>query len=110
MADNAIAVTTLIATGSLTTSSTGTVLDLRNYVPNDTYTQLELRITGITSTFDDGAMYVQFCNQGTAVTNNQYYEQDLAVPGGGQTGTMVSSWPRILPTDSTSDLTDGSGT
>jgi len=110
MADTTVAVSTLLATGSLTTSSTGTVLDLRNYVPNDVYTQLELRITDITCTGNTGQMSLQFCNQGTAITANQYFNSELTVPAGGMTGEMVHSYPQILSTEADSDFTDGSGT
>jgi hypothetical protein len=112
-------VTTLLATGSLTASTTGTVLDLRNYVPNDIYTQLELRITAITSNELSSQLYLQFVNQGTPVSTAQYASGALVTDafqtgaltfGGGGGTPPTPAGTKILSTEGDASLSDGSGT
>ncbi len=100
----------LLATGSVDTSSTPNI-DLRTYVANDAYIQLELRLTAITSNTIGDGLVVNFMNQGTAVTAS-HYSGYINSSTGLQTGQLTGTSPPVVEgaSDTGSDITDGSGT
>jgi hypothetical protein len=93
-------------------------IDLRSYITSanpPTYTQLELRITGMTTNATNTNLFLQFCNQTTAVTTGQYAGASILNPTSPSQETMNNTGTptpgvEILSAQGNVNFTDGSGT
>jgi hypothetical protein len=108
-ANTSTAYFTKLGSGSIDTSVSAGLIDLRTYAATDVFTEYEIRISNLQNATALSDLVVQFSNQGTAFTSSQYASN--AGQGSAFNGNFNQAPQKILTNSAGAHVfTGGNGT